>query len=59
MTEQHRWRKSRYSGNQTNCVEIAVNSSTLVRDTKNRDAGHLTVSATAWSAFTTEVKRTH
>ncbi len=47
-----RWRKSSRSGNQGQCVEVATADSTwYVRDSKNPDAGHLTVSPTAWHAF--------
>lgn len=53
MTVDHRgWRKSSYSGTQTNCVEVAPRpGATAVRDSKNRDAGSLVVRRTAWTAF--------
>jgi hypothetical protein len=44
------WRKSRHSGDDTNCVEVAVSETVGVRDTKDRPAGQLTVSRQAWSA---------
>jgi hypothetical protein len=51
------WRKSTYSGGANNqCVEVATNGSVLIRDTTNRDGATLTVSATAWSKFTSTVK---
>jgi hypothetical protein len=53
------WRKSSYSSNSTSCVEVALSGSALVRDTKDRRGGHLTVPATAWQAFTEGVKRHH
>lgn len=53
------WRKSSFSGaNGGSCVEIANgNGVILVRDTTSRDAGTLAVTADAWRAFTTDVKR--
>ena len=44
----NRWRKSSYSGgNGGNCVEVADHDEMiLVRDTKNREHGHLTIAAT-------------
>lgn len=50
------WRKSSYSGRETNCVEVAVGREVGVRDTKNRGAGHLTVNASDWSALIGAVK---
>ncbi|TQN33554.1 uncharacterized protein DUF397 [Haloactinospora alba] len=44
--------KSSYSSaTQENCVEVAEGPVTAVRDTQNRDAGHLSFSATEWKAF--------
>lgn len=48
------WRKSTKSGNNGgNCVEVADNLAgvVLVRDTKNRDGGTLTIAPDAWRAF--------
>ncbi|HEY3688209.1 MAG TPA: DUF397 domain-containing protein [Streptosporangiaceae bacterium] len=47
------WRKSSYSqSTQGQCVEIAAGETAVgVRDTKDRERGHLTVSRTAWRAF--------
>ncbi|GGM95768.1 hypothetical protein GCM10011609_36760 [Lentzea pudingi] len=42
------WRKSSYSGDGNNCVEIG--RGTGIRDSK-APATHLPVSAEAWSAF--------
>jgi hypothetical protein len=36
------WRKSSYSGNESNCVELAYEGA--IRDSKNPDGDHLTVS---------------
>jgi hypothetical protein len=53
------WRKSSYSGgSNTQCVEVAPLNQTIgVRDTKNRENGHLTVPRTAWTAFVRSVAR--
>ncbi|MEV6896985.1 DUF397 domain-containing protein [Amycolatopsis sp. NPDC051372] len=47
------WNKSSHSSTQANCVEVIATPSVEigVRDTKDRGAGHLTVSAEAWTAF--------
>ncbi|WP_326567834.1 DUF397 domain-containing protein [Amycolatopsis rhabdoformis] len=49
------WNKSSYSTTEANCVEVTATPSVEigVRDTKDRGAGHLTVSAEAWTAFLT------
>lgn len=52
MTAPQTWRKSSYSGGQTNCLEVGrISDGAAVRDSKNRDAGHLTATADQWSAF--------
>lgn len=51
------WRKSSRSNNgeHTDCVEVALNSSTaLVRDSKNQA---LTIVVPGWAAFLDAVKR--
>lgn len=46
------WRKSSYSGSQTACVEVALGAEAArVRDTKQRQAGHIEVSPDAWQAL--------
>lgn len=49
------WFKSSYSGSDgDNCIEIATCQETiLVRDSKDKEGGRLTLSPTAWSAFVT------
>jgi hypothetical protein len=56
---ERRWRKSSYSGNQGDCVEIALGDHAEVRDTKDRSSGQLTVSTSAWRSFAADVKRNH
>jgi hypothetical protein len=53
-----RWRKSSYSGNGGNCVEVADNDGRVfVRDSKNNQTGPiLRFSADAWKAFAKELK---
>jgi Domain of unknown function (DUF397) len=53
------WRKSSYSDNQGNCVEVATqpDGTTLVRDTKDRDGSVLRFTAEEWEAFVTRVKQ--
>jgi hypothetical protein len=51
------WRKSSYStGAQSQCVEVATVGVVLIRDTTDRDGGTLSVSASAWSKFTSSIK---
>lgn len=50
------WRKSSYSGKETNCVEVALGREVGVRDSKRPGAGQLTVSASDWSALIGAVK---
>jgi hypothetical protein len=51
------WCKSSYSGDQTNCVEVATGPVVGVRDTKDRAGGMLTVSSSSWSVFLLEVQK--
>jgi hypothetical protein len=52
------WHKSRRSGAEGNCVEVADNLPHIVavRDTKDRDGGTLTFSPGVWSAFLDDIK---
>lgn len=43
------WRKSRFSGEDFNCVEVAFGVG--VRDSKNPAAGHLPLRGAAYRAF--------
>lgn len=50
------WHKSTYSGGGQACIETATAAGVVgVRDTKNRDAGTVTVSRPAWTAFINSV----
>jgi Domain of unknown function (DUF397) len=53
------WRKSSYSANGANCVEIASNlpGAVAVRDSKDRDGATLVTSTHAWSAFVAGIKQ--
>ncbi|MDT0304254.1 DUF397 domain-containing protein [Streptomonospora wellingtoniae] len=58
MGEFGAWHKSSYSGGgHQDCVEVAESQEQVkVRDTQNRGAGYLTLSASEWSAFLADVK---
>ena len=44
MTTRFNWRKSSFSGNDANCVEVAwPGAEAAIRDSKNPGAGHLTI----------------
>ncbi|MGC4886636.1 DUF397 domain-containing protein [Micromonospora sp. DT227] len=49
-----RWRKSSFSGNQGNCVEVADNlrDAVAVRDSKDPNGPTLVFSPTSWANFT-------
>jgi len=52
-----RWRKSSYSGNGGNCVEVADRDNRIqVRDTQDRTGPMLRVTPSAWRKFTDQVK---
>ena len=52
------WRKSSYSSQSGNCVEVARNLPGLVavRDSKEPDVGRLVVSREAWQVFMKKVR---
>ncbi|HEX3782409.1 MAG TPA: DUF397 domain-containing protein [Pseudonocardiaceae bacterium] len=55
--ERPRWRTSSHSGQNNNCVELAVHSGGAgIRDTKNRAGGTLAFGPAAWSVFLTSTK---
>lgn len=46
------FRKSSYSGSQGNCVEVAdLTGEYFMRDTQNRDSGHLAFGSAEWAAL--------
>ncbi|WP_082376753.1 DUF397 domain-containing protein [Nocardiopsis sp. NRRL B-16309] len=45
------WHKSSYSPSGGDCVEVAEGATTLVRDTKHRDLGHLEFDPVEWAAL--------
>ncbi|WP_439676800.1 DUF397 domain-containing protein [Embleya sp. MST-111070] len=46
------WRKSSYSGNSGNCLEVAPGYAVVpVRDSKDPSVGHLVVTPGSWSAL--------
>ncbi|MGY3202026.1 DUF397 domain-containing protein [Streptomyces sp. TE5632] len=52
------WRKSTYSPDASNCVEIATAPAiVLVRDSKDTAGPRLALSPASWSAFLTHVAK--
>jgi Domain of unknown function (DUF397) len=52
------WRKSSYSGTQSNCVEVAdLDHVIAVRDSRDPAAPALTFSPAAWASFVITMKR--
>ncbi|PWE07761.1 DUF397 domain-containing protein [Streptomyces sp. BSE7F] len=48
----HRWRKSSYSPDASNCVEVATTpTAVLIRDSKTTPGPRLDLSPTTWVAF--------
>ncbi|MGW2028901.1 DUF397 domain-containing protein [Streptomyces sp. NPDC001811] len=46
------WHKSTYSGDSSNCVEIATTPTTVhIRDSKTPTARHLTLASSTWADF--------
>ncbi|HMG42747.1 MAG TPA: DUF397 domain-containing protein [Acidimicrobiales bacterium] len=54
------WRKSTYSTNGTDCVELATDGERVyVRDSKSPDDGTVTLSAGTWRALLAGAKSGH
>jgi hypothetical protein len=52
------WKISSASGG-TNCVEVAFSAGqVLVRDSKNREVGHLSFTGPSWQDFVATISRT-
>ncbi|MGA5350012.1 DUF397 domain-containing protein [Streptomyces griseoincarnatus] len=48
----HRWRKSSYSPDASNCVEVATTpTAVLIRDSKTTPGPRLDLSPTTWAVF--------
>ena len=56
MTELVGWKKSSYSGDNSDCVEVALGEVIGVRDTKNPALGALVLTSRAWSALLSDVR---
>ena len=51
------WHKSSYSQGDTSCVEVKEGPhSVLIRDTQNRELGHLSFSSPEWTSFLQDLK---
>jgi hypothetical protein len=51
------WHKSSYSQRETSCVEVNEGPhSVRVRDTQNRELGHLSFNAGEWTSFLQDLK---
>lgn len=53
---ERKWHKASYSSGSGSCVEVSEGATTAVRDTQNRELGHLEVSALEWTALLTMVR---
>ena len=53
------WRKTSYSANDSNCVEMACDGAVMgIRDSKRPSAGHLTLPVASVDAFLALAKAT-
>ncbi|MBB6173863.1 hypothetical protein HNR23_003923 [Nocardiopsis mwathae] len=57
MRSVREWHTSSHSPDGAKCVEVSEGLATKVRDSQNRELGHLTFDAAEWRAFLTDVKR--
>lgn len=48
---QCQWHKSSYSSSTGECVEVSEGRETHIRDTQNRELGHLSMSPAEWAAL--------
>ncbi|MDA2813153.1 DUF397 domain-containing protein [Nocardiopsis sp. RSe5-2] len=54
----NQWHKSSHSGGANDCVEVREHANGAdVRDTKHRDAGHLSFPLDEWGAFLQDLRR--
>lgn len=51
MHSSREFHKSSYSANESACVEVSEGTHTFIRDTRNREAGHLVFPAAEWSTL--------
>jgi len=54
------WHKSSYSPNSGSCVEVRerpADDAVDVRDTQNRELGHIVIPAREWAALLADVRR--
>ncbi|WDZ88468.1 DUF397 domain-containing protein [Nocardiopsis sp. HUAS JQ3] len=51
MSERRDFHKSSYSTSGGNCVEVSEGRDTLVRDTQNRELGHLSFDHREWTSL--------
>ncbi|MGW5879013.1 DUF397 domain-containing protein [Nocardiopsis terrae] len=57
MSDPRPWHKSTYSGGSgAECVEVSEGNEVRVRDTQNRDLGHITFTPAAWSTLLDGIK---
>ncbi|MDX3191634.1 DUF397 domain-containing protein [Streptomyces sp. MN03-5084-2B] len=50
------WRKSTYSGQEAECVEVALAPVVRIRDTKDRPGGTLEITTRSWDALLTDLR---
>lgn len=54
----HQWRKSSYSPDASNCVEVATTpAAVLIRDSKTTSGLRLDLSPATWATFLTHIKK--